>query len=167
MPSFRAVRFAVPFSKDSYSYSLWGRPGTPLLRTARSPKAQNPLIDTLTAPARSFLIFFFLTLLPLPLNFPNQVTPKEPRTGRKERGPGSCRRFLWVWREEWKPLFFITTLKFWEMWAKEVLWNCFKDRDEVGGQVPRARWGGLFLGKRGGTACQCARLNWFALDFFS
>ena len=56
MPSFRAVRFAVPFSKDSYSYSLWGRPGTPLLRTARSPQAQNPLIDTLTAPARAFWI---------------------------------------------------------------------------------------------------------------
>lgn len=56
--------------------------------------------------------------------------------------------------------------KFWEMWAKEVLWNCFKDRDEVGGQVPQARWG-VFLGKRGGLHVNVHCLNWVDLDFFS
>lgn len=98
MPSFRAVRFAVPFSKDSYSYALWGRPGTPLLRTARSPQAQNPLIDTLTAPARALLIFFSNFPPPTPLpNFPNQITPKEPEEGKVGR------RFLRVWRGESNP----------------------------------------------------------------
>lgn len=89
MPSFRAVRFAVPFSKDSYSYSLWGRPGTPLLRTARSPQAQNPLIDTLTAPAHAFLIFFF-KLSSTPPPFPISLTKSHIRNGRKGREGGQA-----------------------------------------------------------------------------
>lgn len=95
------MRFAVPFSKDSYSYSLWGRPGTPLLRTARSPQAQNPLIDTLTAPAHAFWIFFFkLSFTPSLISLIKSHL-KEPREG-KGRRPGCRRRFLWGWREEWK-----------------------------------------------------------------
>ena len=165
MQSFRAVRFAVPFSKDSYSYSLWGRPGTPPLRSARSPRAQNPVIDTLTAPARAFWIFLkklSFTLLPFLISLTKSHL-KEPKEG-KERGPGGDSLGMERGIETFSPPFHSYSQVFGKCGQKKSQWNGFKDRDADEGQVQCAGGGAGGAGECLSMCMHC--LKFISLGFF-